>query len=113
MHLFCTLHWQHRCSPTATPAHSAAAAAAVQVTAPAWPAHPKWLAAFVDVLGYCVVGAAARASLPKLKGSEARWEGEPADARVAIRVPAACFAPAIAASSSHRGCLTALLLCHP
>jgi protease I len=25
------------------------------VTAPAWPAHPKWLAAFVDVLGYCVV----------------------------------------------------------
>lgn len=28
-----------------------------QVTAPAWPAHPKWLAAFVDVLGYCVVGA--------------------------------------------------------
>ncbi|KAL4444003.1 hypothetical protein ABPG75_011740 [Micractinium tetrahymenae] len=25
------------------------------VTAPAWPAHPKWLAAFVDVLGYKVV----------------------------------------------------------
>lgn len=24
------------------------------VTAPAWPAHPKWLAAFVDVLGYKV-----------------------------------------------------------
>ena len=26
-----------------------------QVTAPAWPAHPKWLAAFIDVLGYKVV----------------------------------------------------------
>ena len=26
-----------------------------QVTAAAWPAHPKWLAAFVDVLGECVV----------------------------------------------------------
>ncbi|KAI3427154.1 hypothetical protein D9Q98_007091 [Chlorella vulgaris] len=25
------------------------------VTAPAWPAHPRWLAAFVDVLGYRVV----------------------------------------------------------
>jgi protease I len=25
------------------------------VTAPAWPAHPKWLAAFIDILGYRVV----------------------------------------------------------
>jgi protease I len=25
------------------------------VTAPAWPAHPKWLAAFIEVLGYKVV----------------------------------------------------------
>jgi protease I len=33
----------------------AAACCVLQVTAPAWPAHPRWLAAFVDVLGYRVV----------------------------------------------------------
>lgn len=27
----------------------------LQITAPAWPAHPKWLAAFVDALGVKIV----------------------------------------------------------